>query len=143
MFEKKHLLAVGVIAAFFGIFVGAVGHWYLAVKVPRDRAHALAKKQQEEMNRMVRSGEVISVGQDEIKVLVEKSGDPELVGKEVVFRIDSGTTIQQGTELLNPNQQGEKVDLAKYIVPGKKVNVLARDDRALAVHWEATPQQEK
>lgn len=129
-----------------GVGMGGVGHWFFKDKLPRDRAMAAAKTQQEQMNKMVRSGSLINVSKDEILVKVENSGDPDLVGKEIAFKMDPSTTIQHGSEMLSPNQKGEKVDIEKYIAPGKQVDVLARDldgqDRnkvqgAVAIHWMA------
>lgn len=124
--------------------IGAFTDHYFSITRPQQVAMAAAKIQQEQMNKMVRSGSLINVSKDEILVKVENSGDPDLVGKEITFKIDPSTTIQHGSEMLSPNQKGEKVDIEKYIAPGKQVDVLARDldgqDRnkvegAVVVHW--------
>ncbi|MCG9969613.1 hypothetical protein L9W92_16540 [Pelotomaculum terephthalicicum JT] len=129
-----------------GIGVGIVSYWYFGFKAPADRARAVAKAQQEQMNRMVRSGSLINVTKDEILVRVENSGDPELVGKDILFRVNPDATIQQGSKILFPNPKGEKVDLETYISPGKKVKVMARDidgedrtkvESAVVICWEA------
>lgn len=134
-----------------GVGLGVLGHWFFAEKLPRDRAMAAAKKQQEEMNKMVRSGEVVSVSKSDVTVKVQNSGDQDLLDKVISFRVDPNTTIQQGSELLNPNRQGDKIDITKYLVKGTRVDVLGRDiegedrnktEAAVAIHWIAPAQEE-
>jgi len=127
-----------------GVGTGILSYWYFGFKAPANKAMAIAKARQEQMNKAVRSGKLVSIGDDGIVVSVERSGDPDLVGKEVLFKIEPDTTIQQGLEIIVPKQKGEKVDLGKYISPGKEVNVLARAldgadgnklEGAVAIHW--------
>jgi len=53
-----------------GISVGILSYWYFGFKAPADRARAVAKAQQEQMNKMVRSGSLINIARDEILVRV-------------------------------------------------------------------------
>lgn len=133
--RKKVLAAVAVFSVLAGISLGVLGHWLFTEKLPRDRAMAVAKKQQEEMNRMMRSGEVTDVKPDGITLKVNRSGDPAVeVGTELTLRVDAGTTVQEGMNMLK--RPGQEVDVTRYVKRGMKVDVLERDGRALVVHWE-------
>lgn len=128
------LLSVVFIA---GIGIGVLGHWYFSEELPRDRAMAEAKRQQEEMNRMVRSGIVTAVKPDEITIKVENSGDPAVeAGQEITLKVDVSTTLQEGMNVLNSPGQGELFDLNKIIKSGMRVDILDRNGRAIALHWE-------
>lgn len=104
---------------FFGVFI----HWLFVDHMPKVKMTELAGQRQEEMNKMVRSCKLTDVKPEELTITVEKSGDPSVeTGKEITLKVDAGTTIQEGTNMLN--QQGQVVDATKYLKPGMKVDVL-------------------
>ena len=137
---SKKVAAVLIVAALLlGSAAGAAGYWYFKVQAPRAKLMEMAKRQQEEMNKMVRSGEVVSVKPDEIDLKVERSGDPDVAaGTELKLKTDGMTTVQEGMNILS--KPGQPLDLTKHLKPGTKVDVLVSGDKAVAVHWEAPGQ---
>lgn len=136
MYKRKHLIITGLAALILGIFVGAVGFWYFTIEMPHQKAVALVKQQQDELKRMVRTGQVVMVKPDEIVLRVEKSGEPDQVGKEITCKADDQTRIQPGRQVINPN--GGKIDLTKCVSVGKTVNLMVKGEKIITLHWETT-----
>lgn len=135
--SKRYLYFVLSVTFIAGIGLGVLGHWYFSEKLPHERAMTEAKKQQEEMNRMVRSGLVTAVKSNEITLKVETSGDTTVeTGKKITLNVDEKTTLQEGMNLLNRPGQGSAPDVTRLIKPGMHVDVLDRDGRAVAIHWD-------
>lgn len=67
-------------------------------------------------------------------VKVEKSGDPAIVGQVITVQLDERTSYQEGMGFLN--LMGEEIDATRYLKPGMKVDLLVKDGKAVAVHWE-------
>lgn len=135
--SKRSLYSLMAVIFIVGVGLGVLGYWFLADKLPQNRAIAEAKKQQEELNRMVRFGLITAVKPDEITIKVERSGDSAVqAGKEYTIKVDAGTAIQEGMSLINRPGQGSAPDMTKLIKAGMKVDVLEKNGRAVALHWE-------
>ncbi|HHW44114.1 MAG TPA: hypothetical protein GXX25_09985 [Desulfotomaculum sp.] len=140
LYLRKSVLAVIVIASLIvGAGLGAGGHWYLADHRPKVKMMEMAKKQQEQLNKMVRSGEVTDVKPDEITLKVQRSGDPQFEGKAITVKTDRYTNVQEGMNFVS--KPGQATDLSRYLKPGMQVDLLVNGDKALAVHWEKAPEQ--
>jgi len=135
MLRKPVVAAIVALTFIAGIVLGAGGMYYAKIVMPEKKVKMIAEKQQEELNRMVRSGEVVSVYPDQLTMKVENSGENTLEGRELTIKIDERTKVQEGMRLLN--KTGEVIDLTKRLKPGQKVDVMERDGRAVTVHWSA------
>lgn len=123
------------VGSFFGVFI----HWLFVDHMPQVRMMEMAKKQQEEMNRMVRFGNVTAVKPTEITVSIERSGDPKVKrGSVVAYKTDNMTTLQEGSNPISKPEQS--ADLTQYIKPGMHVDVLDKGGMAIAVNWNAQGQ---
>lgn len=136
MQTKKLLIFTYISAVVIGIFAGALGFWYITIELPHNKALAEAERQREELERMVRTGEVISVTSDEITINVKESGEPDkdLVGKEITYLADEKTRIQPGRQVINP--RGGKIDLTKCLSVGKTVNLMVKGEKIVVLHWD-------
>ncbi len=133
---RKQIVAILIAGSLLiGIFLGAFGMYYVKFIAPYKKVQAIVQKQQKELERSVRSGEVLDVKPGEFTMRVESSGESSLIGKELVVKVDDQTTFQAGMNLLN--KPGEAVDMSEYLKPGQKVDVMERDGLAAAVHWSA------
>lgn len=139
MYEKKSLIITSLASLIIGLLLGSTGFWYCTVELPHKKAVALAKQQQEELNSMLRIGQVLSVKPDEFILRIEEGGVPGQVGKEVTYKIDSGTKIQKGPYIINPH--GEMPDLTKIISVGKTLRLLVKGDKIVTLHWDTQPIQ--
>lgn len=126
----KKSIALIAIALITGIFSGAGGMYYRINIYPEQQVQRMLEKQETQMREMVRSGEVIDVKTDEIKIKVEQSSKESLKGKELAVKINKDTTVQEGMKIL------ENVDIANRLKPGMRVNVMEKNGTALVVHWE-------
>ncbi|QGP94137.1 hypothetical protein MGLY_35620 (plasmid) [Neomoorella glycerini] len=132
---RKGILTLIIVAAFvIGAITGAGGMYYGKIVLPMRKAEAMARQQREEFDRMIRRGEVTGVKPGELTVKVEKSGDPAIVGRVITVQLDERTSYQEGMGFLN--LMGEEIDATRYLKPGMKVDLLVKDGKALAVHWE-------
>ncbi|OAT83683.1 hypothetical protein A6M21_07555 [Desulfotomaculum copahuensis] len=122
-----------VLSLLAGAALGAGGHWYFADHLPKVRMMAMAKEQQEQLNKMVRSGDVVSVKPDEITIKVTHSGDPQFNGKTITVKTDQYTSVQAGMDFIS--KPGQATDLTKYLKPGIHVDLLVNGNKAVAVHW--------
>jgi hypothetical protein len=134
--KSKYFIIAILAALAVGIFLGAVGYWYFAIEMPHNKALALAQKQKAELESMVRTGEVVSVTPDEITIKLKESGAPEQdqVGKEITYKADENTRIQPGRQVINP--QGGKIDLTKCVSVGRTVNLMAKGEKIVVLHWD-------
>lgn len=136
----KSLRIVGfIVLCVFCLGLGFGSGWFGAryhyVAVPQKKAQEEAKKRQEELNKMVRRGKVVSVEPDAITVKVEKGGGE--VGKTVTYRTNEFTSVQVGMGFVN--QPGQKLDLTKHFKAGDYVDLLVKDGQALALHRDFRP----
>jgi len=139
MYLRKLFLVLIVIGS---LLIGSGGgfgiaHYYYIYK-PQKEAQEMAKKQQEELNKMVRHGEVITVEPDAIEMKVEKGGGD--VGKVIKVRTSEYTSVQVGMGFVN--EPGKKTDLTKWFRKGDYVDALVKDGRLLAIHRELRPDEQ-
>lgn len=133
---RRGIIALIIIASFVaGLAAGFGGGYYRYIVEPQKKAQELAKKQQEELNKMVRHGIVVAVKLDEITVRVTK-GHAD-VGKTITYRTNEYTTIQVGMSFVN--KPGEKNDLSKWFQKGDRVDLLVKNGQAMALHRELRP----
>lgn len=139
MYLRKLFLVLIVIGS---LLVGSGGGfgaaYYHYVYGPQKKAQEIAKKQQEELNKMVRHGEAVEVRPDAIKIKVEKGGGD--IGKTITARTTEYTSVQVGMNFVS--RPGEKPDLTKWFKAGDSVDVLYKDGQALALHRELRPDEQ-
>lgn len=140
IYIRKSILAVILIASLLiGATAGFGGGYYKYVRAPRVKAQELAKKQQEELNKMVRHGEAKEVKPDAITIEVTKGGGD--VGQTITVTTNEYTSVQVGMGFVN--KPGEKTDLTKWFKPGDRVDALVKDGQAVALHRELRPDEQK
>lgn len=133
---RKGILALIVVTAFIaGAVAGFSGGYYKYVAAPRKQAVEMAKKQQEEMNKMVRHGTLTAVEPDKLTIKVEKGGGD--IGQTLTLATNEYTSIQVGMGFVN--KPGEKADLTKWFKAGDTIDALVKDGQALALHREPRP----
>jgi hypothetical protein len=136
---RKGILALIVVAAFIaGAAAGFGGGYYKYVAAPKKQAVEMAKKQQEEMNKMVRHGTLTAVEPDKLTLKVEKGGGD--IGQTITLATNEYTSIQVGMGFVN--KPGEKADLTKWLKAGDTIDALVKDGQALALHREPRPGEE-
>jgi len=136
---RKSVLAVTlVVSLLVGAAAGFGGGYYKYVHVPKVKAQEMAKKQQEELNKMVRHGEAKEVKPDAITIEVTKGGGD--IGQTVTFTTNEYTSVQVGMGFVN--KPGEKTDLTKWFRPGDRVDALVKDGQAVALHRELRPDEQ-
>lgn len=99
----------------------------------------MSKKQSEEMKKLVRTGKVISVSPEEIKMKVEKGGGD--IGKTIALRTTEYTNVQIGMAFVN--RPGDKTNLKAWFKNGDNINALVKDDRILVIQREIRPGEKK
>jgi hypothetical protein len=136
MYLRKSILAVIVIVSLLAGLAGGFGlSYYKFVRAPKVKASETAQKQQEEMNKMVRHGEIVSIEPDKLTMKVEKGGGD--IGQTITASVNEHTSVQIGMGFVSkPN---EKVDLMKWFANGDRASVLYKDGQALALHREPRP----
>jgi len=133
---RKWVIALIVIISLLVGFAGGFGGGYYHYVVgPQKKAQEMAKKQQEELNKMVRHGEVVAVEPDKITVHVTKAQAEQ--GKTVTYRVNEYTSIQIGMGFVN--KAGEKMDLSKWFQKSDQVDLLVKDGQAMVLHRELRP----
>lgn len=140
MYIRKAVFALILIASVLvGAAAGFGGGYYKYVHVPKVKAQEMAKKQQEELNKMVRHGEAKEVKPDAITIEVTKGGGD--VGQAITVTTNEYTSVQVGMGFVN--RPGEKTDLTKWFRPGDRVDALVKDGQAVALHRELRPDEQK
>ncbi|MGB9661690.1 MAG: hypothetical protein ACPL5F_06670 [Moorellaceae bacterium] len=133
---RKNILALIIAGAFMtGAAAGFGGGYYKYVSAPRKQVMEMAKKQQEEMNKMVRHGTVTAVEPGKLTLKVEKGGGD--IGQTLTLATNEYTSIQVGMGFVN--KPGEKTDLTKWFKAGDTIDALVKDGQALALHRESRP----
>jgi hypothetical protein len=133
---KKLMLAViFVLTLGLGFGGGFYAGYYKYVKQPQIVAQEQAKKQQAELNKMVRHGEVLDVKPDEVTVKVQKGGGD--IGKTITATINQYTSVQIGMNFVN--KPDEVTDLTKYFQKGDSIDMLYKDGQAMALHRDLRP----
>ncbi|WP_109206267.1 hypothetical protein [Moorella sp. Hama-1] len=137
---RKSILAVIITGAFIaGVATGFGGGYYKYVAAPKKQAVAMAQKQQEEMNKMVRHGTLTAVEPDKLTLKVEKGGGD--IGQTLTLATNEYTSIQVGMGFMN--KPGEKADLTKWFKAGDTIDALVKDGQALALHREPRPGEQE
>jgi hypothetical protein len=133
---RRGIIALIIIVSFVvGLAAGFGGGYYHYVVGPQKEAQEMAKKQQEELNKMVRHGEVVDVKPEQITVHVTKAQLEQ--GKTVTYRTNEYTSVQIGMGFVNkPN---EKTDLTKWFQKGDQVDLLVKNGQVMALHRELRP----
>jgi hypothetical protein len=140
MYIRKNVLALSIVLSLLvGVAAGFGGGYYKYVSFPKKQAVETARKQQEELQKMVRSGEAVAVDPDKITVKVEKGGGD--VGQTITARTNEYTSVQVGMGFVS--RPGEKLDLTKWFKAGDQVDVLYKDGQALALHRELRPGEQQ
>lgn len=124
-----------IVSLLVGAAGGFGGAYYHYVVGPQKKAQEMAKRQQEELNRMVRHGEVVAVEPEKVIVHVTKAQVDQ--GKTKTYLISEYTSVQIGMNFVN--KPGEKTDLTKWFQKGDEIDLLVKDDQAMAVHRELRP----
>ncbi|KYH31564.1 hypothetical protein [Neomoorella mulderi] len=133
---RKNILALIIAGAFIaGAAAGFGGGYYKYVAAPRKQAVEMAKKQQEEMNKMVRHGTITAVEPDKLTLKVEKGGGD--IGQTITLATNEFTSIQVGMNFVD--KPGQKADLTKWFKAGDTIDALVKDGQALALHREPRP----
>lgn len=133
---RRGIIALIIIVSFaIGLEAGFGGGYYHYVVGPQKKAQEMAKKQQEELNKMARHGEVVDVKPEQITVHVTKAQLEQ--GKTVTYRTNKYTSVQIGMGFVNkPN---EKTDLTKWFQKGDQVDLLVKNGQVMAMHRELRP----
>lgn len=130
---KKQIIITVIITLVFGVLLGAGGLYYIKFAVPLQKAKVIAQQQQEELDAMVRQGDIVEITPDTVKVNL---------GTEVIsVRANEYTTVQVG--MTTKNATGQKTDLKKYFNVGDSVNLLVREDQVLAIYRSQRPDEIK
>ncbi|WP_434577049.1 hypothetical protein [Thermoanaerobacterium thermosaccharolyticum] len=133
--KKLVLVLAFILTLGLGFGGGFYAGYYKYVKQPQIAAQEQAKKQQEELNKMVRHGEVTDVKPDEITVKVQKGGGD--IGKTITATINQYTSVQIGMNFVN--KPDETTDLTKYFKKGDSIDMIYKDGQAMALHRDLRP----
>lgn len=140
LYLRRSVLAVIIIVSLLAGFAsGFGGGYYKYVYAPQKKAQEVAKKQQEELNKMVRRGEVVSVEPDKLTVKVEKGGGD--IGKAITVRTNEYTSVQVGMNFVS--EPDKKTDLTQWFKAGDYVDMLVKDGQVLALHRELRPGEQE
>lgn len=138
---KSRIIGLVVLCLFcLGLSFGSgwLGARYSYTVLPEKKAKEEAKKQQKELEKMVRHGKITSVESDTLTIKVEKGGGD--AGKTVTLRTNEYTSVQVGMDFVN--RPGQKLDLTEHFKVGDYVDVLVKDGQALALHRDFRPGEE-
>lgn len=133
---NKKLVFIVTGSILIGCLIGALGDHYYYINRPQKLAMDQAKKQQEQLNNMVRHGRIVEVRPEQLVMNVTKSGNGQDEGKNITVSIDKRTNIQKGNELLSGPKM-PPVDLTKELKPDMDIDVMVdKDNKAVAMYWE-------
>lgn len=131
--SKKVMALLITVTFIIGAAAGAFIHHYYFITKPQNIAAAAAKKQQAELDQMLRHGVVQAVKPNQLTIKVTSAGDKDQEGKPITVDINTNTYVQNGSHTIS--KPGQAVDLTQYLKAGMKVDVLVKDNIALAVNW--------
>ncbi|MFU0783786.1 MAG: DUF5666 domain-containing protein [Thermoanaerobacterium thermosaccharolyticum] len=135
--KKLVLVLAFILTLGLGFGGGFYAGYYKYVKQPQIAAQEQAKKQQAELNKMVRHGEVLDVKPDEVTVKVQKGGGD--IGKTITAKINQYTSVQIGMNFVN--KPDETTDLTKYFQKGDSIDMIYKDGQAMALHRDLRPNE--
>lgn len=114
-----------------GILIGAYGVFFVKEVIPVRNAKMIAQEQQKELDSMVRQGIAEELTADTIKVNT---------GSDVIsLRTNQYTMVQVGMTMVS--KKGQSTDLTKYFKTGENVDLLIKEDTALAIHRALRPNE--
>lgn len=120
----KKTTIVGIAFLAVGVLIGVFGFYIVTDIIPVQRAKAIAQQQQEELDSMVREGDIVEITADTVKVNT---------GSDVItVKSNEYTTVQVGMEIKNVEDQ--KTDLTKFFKAGDSVSMLVKEDQVLAIY---------
>lgn len=121
---KKPIIITAIIFLIFGVILGAGGLYFVKFTVPMQKAKALAKQQQAELESMVREGDVTEITPDTIQINTDNG--------IMKFKTNEYTTVQVGMSM--KNAEGQKTDLTQFYKQGDNVSLLVKEDQVLAIY---------
>lgn len=132
-------IAAGIVILVFvaGLAGGFFAGHYKYVTLPQKQAEEAAKKQQEQLERMVRRGVIVDITPETLTVKVEEGARDE--GKTVTYRVNEYSTVQIGMNFVS--QPGKKTDLTKFFKKGDYVDLMVDGKQAVVVHREIRPEE--
>lgn len=130
---KKNIAIMYLVGALtLGVIIGAFGSHYYFVTKPYQEAVKEGQQRQEELNKMVRHGQVLAVTPNQLTISVTESGDDKYTGQELTVEVSDRTTLQMGELMLNKSQ----VDVIQELKVGMEVDLLVSGNSAVAIYWE-------
>ena len=105
---KKPIIITAIISLIIGVILGAAGLYYIKFTVPMQKAKALAKQQQAELESMVREGDIAEITAETIQINTDDG--------IMKFKTNEYTTVQVGMSM--KNAEGRKTDLTSFTSRG-------------------------
>ena len=127
--KKTNIVSLAIFI--LGALVGVLGLYVVTDIIPTQKAKATAQEQQEELDSMVRQGEIAEITADTVKI---NNGEDRLTMKANEY-----TTVQVG--MTTKSVKGQKTDLTKSFKPGDMVDLLVKEDQVLAIHRSLKPDE--
>ena len=128
---KKPIIITAIISLIIGVILGAAGLYYIKFTVPMQKAKALAKQQQAELESMVREGDIAEITAETIQINTDDG--------IMKFKTNEYTTVQVGMSM--KNAEGRKTDLTQFYKQGDSVSLLVKEDQVLAIYREQRPDE--
>ncbi|MFX4261199.1 hypothetical protein ACOBQJ_03245 [Pelotomaculum propionicicum] len=129
----KKTIITSILIFVVGVLIGACGLYLAREVIPVRNAKMIAQEQQKELDSMVRQGIAEEITADTIKVNT---------GSDVIsLRTNQYTTVQVGMTMVSA--KGQKTDLTKYFKAGENIDLLVKEDQALAIHRALRPDEVK
>ena len=128
---KKPIIITTIISLIIGVILGAGGLYYIKFTVPLQKAKALAKQQQAELESMVREGDIAEITAETIQINTDDG--------IMKFKTNEYTTVQVGMSM--KNAEGRKTDLTQFYKQGDSVSLLVKEDQVLAIYREQRPDE--
>lgn len=128
---KRPIIITAIISLITGVLLGAGGLYYTKFTVPMQKAKALARQQQSELESMVREGDVEEITADTIQINTDDG--------IMKFKANEYTTVQVGMSM--KNAEGRKTDLTQFYKQGDSVSLLVKEDQILAIYRELRPDE--
>jgi hypothetical protein len=135
---RTKLLTIIFVCLFAGSALGFAGGFFAYRIYPRAQAEAAAKKQQDALSQLVRSGSIVSVGAEAVALKVEDG--PADVGQIITARVTPDTTVQVGGAVLN--RPGARADITEWFTAGDTVDVMVEDGSLTAIFRPLKPGEE-
>lgn len=128
--NRKTVMVIVVLVA---LMVGWGAGWFYYTELPKLKSKQAVKKQQEFISKSVCKGQVSNIKPGELTLKIQTSADKSLEGKELSFKVDKETTIQEGNRIIKLDPS----EIQKLISPGTEIDLMQSEGRAMAIHWAA------